>query len=57
MDLRYLTPIKAPTAVNKKAHSLTMSKVNNGRAVTPSLPVSLPFVTTSRRNKAKAKAI
>ena len=33
-----------------------MSKVSNGRAVSPSDPGSLPLVTTISRNKAKAKA-
>ena len=56
IDFRYLRPIKAPATDSKKAHSLMMSKVSNGRAVTPSDPGSLPLVTTISRNKAKAKA-
>ncbi len=39
MDFRYLRPMKAPANVRKKAHSLMMSSVSNGRAVSPSLPV------------------
>jgi len=56
IDLRYLMPIKAPATASKKAHSLKMSRVNNGSLVSPSLPVLLPQVTTVNRNKHKASA-
>ena len=56
IDLRYLSPINVPATDRKKAHSLMMSKVSNGRAVTPSASSSLPLVTTISRNKLKAKA-
>ncbi len=56
MDLSLLMPIKAPTAVRKKAHSFAISSVNNGRVVTPSLVISLPLLTTMSRNKPKARA-
>lgn len=56
LELSCFKPIKVAAAVKKNAHSLMMSKVNKGRAVKPSASVSLPLVTTSRRNKPNARA-